>query len=369
VGGWYSWNQLFANVSEDDITAHVDLVAAELAPHGLPLVEIDDGWEIAWGDWRANDRFPSGMDGAAAKIKGKGLTAGVWLAPFLVDVGSQAAASADPALFVQGPDGAPLQHKPSGSNKRYFVLDGTNPASMDLAAKPIATLAAQGFTFFKLDFLYAGALPGARHDAAATSVEALHRGLDQLRAAMGEGATFNACGAPIFPLLGHADSLRIGSDTAYAGVGLNWTSVAFAARSTAARAFLAQEVWLDGDQTQVRAPYSTDEARASACVAALSGPAYALGDDLRTLPADRLAIALDPQVLDMAAAAAPATPDDPLDAPAEDVVRSPVLDAILHPGSTGAPPPAKLTMKGKSGALYELSFSWTEAHGVAVTKK
>jgi hypothetical protein len=94
-----------------------------------------------------------------------------------------------------------------------------------------------------------------------------------------------------------------------------------------------------------------------------------LGDDLRTLPADRLAIALDPQVLDMAAAAAPATPDDPLDAPAEDVVRSPVLDAILHPGSTGAPPPAKLTMKGKSGALYTLSFSWTEAHGVAITKK
>jgi alpha-galactosidase len=309
------------------------------------------------------------MDGAAAKITGEGLTAGVWLAPFLVDVDSAAAAAADPALFVQGPDGTPLQHKPSGSNKRYFVLDGTNPASMALAAQPIADLAAQGFTFFKLDFLYAGALPGRRHDATATGVEALHRGLDRLRAAMGEGATFNACGAPIFPLLGHADSLRIGSDTAYAGLGLNWTDVAFAARSTAARAFLAGEVWLDGDQTQVRAPYTIDEAKASARVAALSGPAYALGDDLRTLPGDRLALALDPEVLDLAAADAPATPDDPLDAPADDVVHSPVLDAILHPGSTGAPPPARFTMKGKSGAIYALTFSWTDAHGVTVTKK
>lgn len=369
VGGWYSWNQLFSGVTEGDIAAHVDLVAAELAPHGLPLVEIDDGWEVAWGDWRAGARFPAGMAAAASGITAKGLVAGLWLAPFLVDVTSEAAASADPALFVRGPDGAPLQHKPSGSNKRYYVLDGTNPASMDLAAQPIAALAAQGFTYFKLDFLYAGALPGARHDAMATGIEALHRGLDQLRAAMGESATFNACGAPIFPLLGHADSLRMGSDTAFAGVGLNWTDVAFAARSTAARAFLAEEVWLDGDQAQLRAPYSADEARASAVVAALSGPAYALGDDLRTLPADRLALALAPDVLDLAAAAAPAAPVDPLDAPAEDIVRSPVLDAILHPGSTGAPPPAKLTMKGGSGALYTLTFAWTDTHAVTVTKK
>jgi alpha-galactosidase len=368
IGGWYSWNQLFDKVTEDDITAHVDLVAAKLAPSGLPLLEIDDGWEMAWGDWKANDKFPAGMDGAAKSITSKGLTAGVWLAPFLVDVTSEAAKSADPGLFVQGPDGAPLQHRPSGSDRVYLVLDGTNPESMSLVMKPIASLVSSGFTYFKLDYLYAGALPGKRHDPASTGVGALHQGLDLVRTAMGPGATLNACGAPIFPLLGHADSMRIGSDTAFSGLSLGWSAVVFAARNTAARSFLGKLVWLDGDQAQVRAPYTEDEARASATVAALSGPAYALGDDLRALPADRLAIALDAAVLDLAGARAPAIPIDPLESPAEAIVASPVVDTITHPGSTGAPPPAGYTMTGKSGAKYTLTFDWTVAHAVKVTK-
>lgn len=365
-GGWYTWNELFDRVTEADVTAHVDLLATKLLPKGLPLLEIDDGWEVAWGDWRANAKFPAGMDGAAKAITQRGLQAGVWLAPFLVDVGSDVAKGADPSLFVRGGDGKPLQHKPSGSVKLYYVLDGTNPESMKLAATPIATLAASGFSFFKLDFLYAGALPGQRKDASATGAQALRAGLVELRKAMGASATFNACGAPIFPLLGLADSMRIGSDTAFAAASLNWGVLVFAARSTAARAFLGPMVWLDGDQTQVRDPYSLDEARVSAFVAALSGPAYALGDDLRALPAERLAIALDPQVLDLAGAEAPAVPLDPLETPAEAIVTSPVLDAIANPGSTGAPPPTRYTMKGKSGAARTLTFGWTDVHSVRV---
>lgn len=368
AGGWYTWNELFDKVTEADVTAHVDLLAAKLLPKGLPLLELDDGWEVAWGDWRANAKFPSGMDGVGKAITQKGLTAGVWLAPFLVDVTSDAGKSADPALFVQGADGKPLQHKPTGSLKLYYVLDGTNPESMKLAAAPIATLAANGFSFFKLDFLYAGAIPGARKDKTATGTQALLAGLAALRTAMGDASTFNACGAPIFPLLGYADSMRIGSDTAYAAASLNWGDLVFAARNTAARAFLGKLVWLDGDQTQVREPYTLEEARVSAFVAALSGPAYALGDDLRTLPAERLALALDPQVLDLAGADAPAVPTTPLEAPAEAIVTSPVLDAITNPGSTGAPPPTTFTMKGKSGATYTLTFGWTDAHSVTVTK-
>jgi hypothetical protein len=364
--GWYSWNQLFAAVDEQSFGAHIDIAASKLAPSGLSLVELDDGWEVAWGDWRANPKFPQGMDAVGKAITDKGLIAGIWLAPFLVDIDSPVAAATDPSFFVRGPDGSPLAHKPSGGMKSYYVLDGTNPAAMALVTEPIAKLASAGFTFFKLDFLYAGGLPGGRSDPAATGLQALAAGLASVRTAMGPEATFNACGAPIFPLLGRADSMRIGSDTAFDGVPLAWSAVAFAARSTAARSFLSPLVWLDGDQTQVRAPFTLDEARASAFVAALSGPAYALGDDLRTLPAERLSLALDPVVLDLAAADAPALPDDPLEGPADAVVASPVIDAITHIGSTGAPPPTHWTMRGKSGAIRKLTFRWTDEHGVTV---
>jgi alpha-galactosidase len=367
-GGWFSWNELFATVDEAAVKAHIDLVATKLLPLGMPLVEIDDGWELAWGDWKENTKFPGGMAALGKAIKDKGLVPGVWLAPFLVDTTSEAAAKLAPALFVKGADGKPLVHRREASKSTYYVLDGTNPEAMASVGKPIADLAAAGFGYFKLDFLYAGALPGGHLDANATGVQALRAGLSELRKAMGDAAVLDACGAPIFPVLGLADALRIGNDTAFGGLSLNWAEIVFAARSTSARAFLWPVVFPDGDQVQVRDPYTLDEAHAAAFVAAMSGAAYALGDDLRKLPADRLAIALDPTVLDLAGASTPALPDDPLEGPAESIVVSPILDTVKNPGSTGAPPPSRFTAKGKSGATYHLTFAWTDIHKVDVTK-
>ncbi len=365
-GGWYSWNELFAEVTEKDVVDHVAIAREKLLPKGMPLVEIDDGWEGLWGDWTANGKFPSGMAGVATAITGAKLTAGVWLAPFLVDVESEAAKTADPALFVQGADGAPLVHQPSGSNRTYRVLDGTNPASMAIAAAPIRALAKAGYRYFKLDFLYAGALPGQRKAGAATGTMALRSGLSTLREAMGEEAVFNACGAPIFPVLGLADSLRVGSDTAFAPLSLAWADVVFAGRSLAARAFLAPLVFVDADQVQLRAPYAPNEARAGAFVAAMAGPAYALGDDLRKLPPDRLAFALAPEVIDLAGADAPARPDDPLEGPVPAIVTAPLLDTVVSHGGTAAPPPTRFTMTGKSGGVVHLTFDWLEARSVTL---
>lgn len=209
-GGWFSWNEHFSAIDEALIQANASVVAQKLAPLGMKLVEIDDGWEVAWGDWTANASFPSGMASIGSYITGKGLVAGVWMAPFLVDVTSAPAKSADPSLFLQGEGGAPLVHQPSGSTKQYYVLDGTNDASMALATKAIEALYAAGFRYFKLDYLYAGALAGGHHASGATGAEALAAGLAKLRAAAGKGGIIDACGAPILPVLGWADALRVG---------------------------------------------------------------------------------------------------------------------------------------------------------------
>ena len=161
-GGWFSWNNAFAAVDAPLVRGQLDAIATRLLPVGMPLVEIDDGWENAWGDWRDNAKFPDGMPALAAEIRARGLVAGVWLAPFLVDRSSPVATATDPALFVHGADGLPLVHTSAGIAGSFYVLDGTNPASMAIATDQIRRLAAGGFTFFKLDFLYAGALAGAR---------------------------------------------------------------------------------------------------------------------------------------------------------------------------------------------------------------
>lgn len=369
-GGWFSWNEKFADVDAELVLAHVAIAESTLAPAGLPLVEIDDGWEGLWGDWQANDKFPGGMEAMGAAITAKGLVAGVWMAPFLVELESKAAVGIDPAFLVKGADGKPLVHRPSGSVRDFHVLDGSNPAAMKLATDAIASLHAAGFRFFKLDFLYAGALPGGRSDPAATGTDALRAGLALLRETAGPDSILNACGAPIVPVLGLTDSLRIGSDTAFDGAALNWPTVAFAGRSHAARAFLAPLAWPDADQAQLRPPYTEEEALAGAAVAALAGPAYSLGDDLTTLDPARLALGLSPDLLDIAGAAAPAVPLDFFEAPAEQLVVSPIIDAI-QAGAAGtlAPPPSTFAVTGKSGARYQIAFSWAASHGVTITKQ
>jgi alpha-galactosidase len=363
-GGWYSWNELFTKVSADEVLAHVDVVASQLAPLGLPLVEIDDGWEQAWGDWTANDRFPGGMTVTGQAITAEGLVAGVWMAPFLVDVASHTGMTSDPALFLQDPGGGPFVHAPPGQARQFYVLDGTSAASMAIATDAIAALRAAGFRFFKLDFLYAGALPGGHSQPGATGNEALRSGLSRIREAMGPDAVLNACGAPVATVLGLADSLRVGADTAYEGVTLSWPLLTFAARNLSARAHLAPLVWPDADQAQVRAPYTDAEARAAATLAALAGPAYALGDDLTKLDPARLSLALDATVLDLAGGG-PGRPVDPFEHPAADVLRIALLD---DPDGAGlAPPPSAWTATGKSGKKYAVTFAWGAPRGVSIT--
>ncbi|HET9989235.1 MAG TPA: glycoside hydrolase family 36 protein [Kofleriaceae bacterium] len=358
-GGWFSWNSMFTAVDAASVRGELDLAQSALLPAGLPLVEIDDGWEVAWGDWRDNPKFPDGLPALAADIRARGLTAGVWLAPFLVDVTSQTA-TADPALFVRGADGNPLVHKSPGVTGSYYVLDGSNPASMALVTDQIHRLATGGFTFFKLDFLYAGALAGQRARGV-TGIEALRAGLALVREAAGPDAILNACGSPTLPVLGIVDSLRVGPDTAFAGVDINFIMVASAARNLAARAHLWPLVWPDADQAQLRAPLTLDEARTSAVTAALASAAYGLGDDLVQLDPDRLAIALDPVILDLSLAPAPATPDGFMTMPTGAIALSPLLENGLV-----TPPAATFHTTGASGTAYTITVDWTGTHAVTI---
>ena len=365
-GGWFSWNQRFEAIDQAYIRAHIALLATELLPHGLDLVELDDGWQVGWGDWRANDKFADGLDVLAGEINAAGMTAGIWMAPFLVDVESELAATLTAEYFVRDEDGDPLVHAFTGSVRDFYIIDGSNPAAVAEISAAISALADAGFTFFKFDFLYAGALPG-QHHGAVTGVEAMRAGMAGFRAAAGEGAIINACGTPILPILGLADSLRIGADTAFTTPDLDWSMIAFAARSYAARAHLAPAIWPDSDQVQLRSPYSEVQAEVGAIVAALAGPAYSLGDDLTLLDPSRLDIALGADILDMARASTPALPMNLMAVPSMEVVYSPGLEAVRYPDHTEAPPPSRFRATGASGTSYDIEFSWLAPHGVTVT--
>lgn len=201
---WCSWYSLYTGIDERRLLK----VLGDL--DGLPfeVFQVDDGWQVGIGDWEANPRFPSGMDGLAARIRAAGFTPGLWLAPLLVVPSSR--------LYREHRDW--LLHDEQGRlvsagfnwGEQLHALDTSHPEALDWLAALMKRVRAWGYDYAKLDFLYAGALPGKRRQDMPREA-AYRRGLEVIREALGE-AYFLTCGAPILPSLGLCDGLRVGPD-------------------------------------------------------------------------------------------------------------------------------------------------------------
>ncbi|MFQ3561319.1 alpha-galactosidase [Streptomyces gramineus] len=206
---WCSWYEYFTAVTEDDI--HENLRAMDTLDLPVDVVQIDDGYQSALGDWlNLSGRFRS-RRGIADAIRGRGRRAGIWTAPFLVDPAS-ALAETYPDWLVRDPDGGPL-HAGRNWGHDLYVLDTTHPTAAAYLTEVFATLRAEGYDYFKTDFLYTGAMDGVRHSGA-DPLTAYRQGIALIREAIGADAYLLGCGAPMLPSLGLFDAMRVSPDTA-----------------------------------------------------------------------------------------------------------------------------------------------------------
>lgn len=200
---WYSFNQ---QIAEDVLTE----ILEDLQGFPFDVFQVDDGWQVDIGDWEANTRFPSGMETLAHRIQAGGFTPGLWLAPLLVRRTSR--------LFSDHPDWLLRDHEgrpvPAGFNWGDFTyaLDATHPTVAAWLIDLIRRVQGWGYRYLKLDFIYAGALPGVRR-APLPREEAYRRALVTIRDAAPD-AYLLACGAPVVASLGITDGLRISPDCA-----------------------------------------------------------------------------------------------------------------------------------------------------------
>jgi alpha-galactosidase len=206
-GVWCSWYSLYTAINE----ALLHQVFDELGDLPFDVLQVDDGWQVGIGDWEANNKFPSGMEALAAGIRASDRAAGLWLAPLLVVPSS--------TLFRQHMDW--LLRDVEGNlvsagfnwGEPLYALDTTHPEVQNWLAALMKQVRAWGFDYLKLDFLYAGALPGERHVDMPREA-AYRQGLKVMREAMGRDAYFLTCGAPIVPSIGLCDAIRVGPDVA-----------------------------------------------------------------------------------------------------------------------------------------------------------
>jgi len=201
---WCSWYSLYNRIDETVISNILEGIG------DLPfdVFQLDDGWQVRTGDWEANSKFPSGMAALADKIRGTGRTPGIWLAPLMVHPAASIVEEHKDWL-LRDETGNPVRVGPTwGGNP--LALDVTHPGVQEWLGALIRKVCGWGYGYLKLDFLYAGALPGKQH----TNIprEAAYRdALGVMRQAAGE-AYLLACGAPVIPSLGLCDGLRVGPD-------------------------------------------------------------------------------------------------------------------------------------------------------------
>jgi alpha-galactosidase len=202
---WCTWYHYFTQVTEADVLEN--LTAIERLNLDVGVVQLDDGYQSGIGDWlERNPRFPHPLGELASRIRDTGRRAGIWTAPLLVGERSRLARE-HPDWLVEGADAGFNWEQP------LAALDVTHPDAADYLRQVFRSLAGWGFDFFKIDFLYAGALPGRRRQAV-DPIAAYREGLRLIREAVGEQATLLGCGAPLLPSIGMVEAMRVSPDVA-----------------------------------------------------------------------------------------------------------------------------------------------------------
>jgi alpha-galactosidase len=299
--GWCSWYFAFWKVSEKIVAEN--LAALEDWNGLLDWVQLDDGFQAAVGDWlQWNKKFPSPPRRLADRIREQGRRPGIWLAPFLVSRGSRLYRE-HPEWLVRNRRGRPVVAfiHPAWKGRVIHALDATHPGAQQWLREQTRGLVHDfGFSYLKLDFVYAAALPGLRYDRRATGASALRRGLEIIREEAGEATYLLGCGCPLGPAVGVVDSMRVSPDVdiryrlplldAISGVPTGPGAVN-CFRNNLARLNLHGRLWAnDPDAVVLRdAPggMRPHELKSELTVYYLGGGAVFLSEDLPRLPPER----------------------------------------------------------------------------------
>jgi alpha-galactosidase len=302
--GWCSWYHAYESVSEKWMMDNLSWASSNRERMPLNVIQLDDGYEKEVGDWTSwKDSFPDGIAPICNAIRAADFTPGIWIAPFIAKRRSEIA-QAKPEWILRNRFGFPVNPGFLWDSFPY-VLDSTHPGVIEHLCNLITNFVEHlGFEYLKLDFLYAGALPGIRCDPSLTRAQSLYKALQAMKDAAGEETELLGCGCPLGSGIGVFDIMRIGPDVAprwkpyYRGIETllekeqAFPSTRNAILTTINRLPMHQRWWNnDPDCLIVRSDdnYLTEaEVKTLASVIAMSGGALLLSDHLPSLVEERV---------------------------------------------------------------------------------
>ena len=321
--GWWSWTVYYGAINEGEVLANGDWQAEHLKSLGYKYFQIDEGYQYARGEYTTPNatQFPDGLRFVGHHLTGKGLTFGVWTAPF--EVTSRAwIYEHHKDWLVHNAKGQPVPIGDVWDQKTdvLYALDTTHPGAQQYMRDTYRTLAREwGVRFIKLDFMDTTAIEGYRYRPNTTALEAQRIGLQVIRDAVGEEVILDKDGSPMLNPVGLVDTGRISADT-----GHSFERTKNAASGIAARFYMHRNFFVNDpdafnvtaahlmERANERSSISLGAAQASIALSAVSGGMYEIGDDLLVLGSerDRLALVENRELTNMAKVGQASTPID-----------------------------------------------------------
>ena len=206
MSGYTSWYNYFQKI--DEPTMLRDLNALDPVKDSVSVFQIDDGYETFVGDWTDDNpaKFPHGMKYMADKIHAKGYLAGLWMAPFSVQIKSRTYKE-HPDWVVKHPNGKPILGVVAWGGA--YTLDMYNDeARAYIKGFFDVVLNEWGFDMVKLDFLYSQCMYPRNNKARGTI---MCEAMDFLRECCGDKLILG-CGVPLGAAFGRVDACRISCD-------------------------------------------------------------------------------------------------------------------------------------------------------------
>lgn len=359
VGG--SWTDMINSKANHESIAleTIDAINARLKGFGfeylwVSISNLPGGNPGDWLGWNTNN-FTSDGPELARKLRAKNWKLGLWHGAFYISSTLPNFEDFRDAL-LKGPDGELMvvrgewQHGdagrlPKAKRPRLYALDPTHPKALAFIKHVFETYRKWGVSYFMVDFVEGGAGTISRFPYLETydkskvhGPEAYRVFMDTIRQAAGPETYLLASSGPFLHNAGVTDGVRTGGDFGE-GRCLNpesffypatyvinnmsfWTGARCALINQAGRFYTHRKLFVNdsGNVLTVDQPIPLSHARINATIHGMSGGPTMLGDDIRVISEERLALikATLPRPMDVA------TPVDLFTSP------SPVGPRIFH---------------------------------------
>lgn len=231
ITGWCSWWAFMQNFRQSDLE---ELLAVwkekRLADYGYRFIQIDDAYQgggdaghhtlpsaqglcgnpATWLQWR-REKFPSGMAGYVAAVKGAGFEPGVWIA---ASYGDRDAVAQHPDWFIRDAQGKAYVGPWIG-----YAIDASSAEALNTLVRPTYRgFKEAGFSYVKIDTLRHYLYDNLHHNLdycrqrGLTPADIFRRYVGAARQELGPDTFILSCWGVLPESVGLADACRIGGD-------------------------------------------------------------------------------------------------------------------------------------------------------------